>query len=206
MSETTFKEKIANFFSYVKLFAFIIGVGALGYYFYQRHQSEKAELIFTSESPEPGSTESDAAILVEKPSLLLKRVLAENLPLLWSDFNETPITLTPTFTTAKALAKSKKAELNSLQPTWKLADQICQEIESVYQERSKLAPSALTPVEVASKPGKQKGAAVAEAQAAASRQEFFRQSAMKKWKAQGPVRRKKIEAMYQQLVAAEAAS
>ena len=205
MSETTFKESLSNFFSYVKLFAFLIGAAVLGYYFYQRHQSEKVEMSLTSETSEPGSTESDGAILVEKPSLLMKRVLAENLPLLWSDINETPITLTPAFATAETLAKSRKSAVSALQPAWKLADQICLEIESIYEERNKLAPLPETSVEATAKPGKQKGAAEAEARAAASRQEFFRESAVKKWKGQGSIRRKKIEEMYRQLVAAEAA-
>ena len=202
MPKTTFKEKVANFFSCVIFFGVVIGVGAGSYYFYKRAQTKSSSGI-----SQP-SNDSEAAPIVpvtdsenDTPSLLAERAMGENLPLLWSDFGTQPVVLHPNLATIENIVQEKKGVFNAMQPAWKIADQICREIRSLQKERDQISGSPVPD----GGDLKSKSASSADKKEVASRQEFFRKSSQNRWKAKTPERKRKIEALYQQLVAAEKA-
>lgn len=203
MNDLSSKEKFANFMSYVKLFIFLIIASGGGYYYYT-HMSHEKPAVAVAESSADGTTLAPPIVVDEqKPSELMSPVMASNLPLLWNDFSATPVTLKPDFIALENAVNEQKAKLGKLQPAWQMAGQMCQQMRSICTERNAAAAS-LSKRQKPQQPSGSKKISPSQIREDAAQQEFFVRSAAQHWTATVPQRKKKIEALYRKLLAAEA--
>ncbi len=206
MNDLSAKEKFANFMSYLKLFAFLIVAGGGGYYYYT-HLSHKKPVEATAETiSNPMSDVASVPPIVvdaQKPSELMSPVMEDNLPLLWDDFSTTPVVLKPDFIALENAVNEQQAKSDKMQPAWKMAHQVCQQMRAICVERN-AAATALARLQKPDRPLSSVKISQIQIQEEARKQEFFTRSAEQHWKSSVPLRKKKIEALYRQLLSAEA--
>ena len=202
------KEKFANFLSYVVFFGFVIGVSLVGFYVW-KHRPIKTTVTEKAEPGSPDELQPDVVTEVvispgQTPSSVLNPLMAKSLPKLWAPLDENPIELNAGFALLEEAVAREKGRPGNLQPAWLVTGQLCAQIRSVVAERNAAAAALFAePAAVIQKTSVTPRSKAEEKELAAKR-EFFKGSAQARWTSGVPAHKKKIEAVYRQLLAAEA--
>ena len=177
------------------LVAYLAMIGALSYHCYQFSLAD-------APGPRPLRTRLESEKVIarramearfgsKKPSELISAVMAANFPSLWEEEPETSRTLQSPYAEVIEYMKWQRSLSGPMEPFWVIAETICEEIVAVERAHNEAATgisfqSTQQPLVLSSVPN------VAD-----------KVSLQKKWQKSIPARKRKIDRIYQQLLAAE---
>lgn len=186
--------------SYVVFFGFVAAVGVGGYFVYRDFQKGGQKVNAADPTATPVE-DIQPELRSPFPSVVLKKPMEDSLPTVLGTLSSGLIEPPGTFRHAATVVQSNALEPSTMQPAWQIAARICTEITQTYQQRNQMVKNlqVARPTATPDTPGR----SAVDVRFAKEKDEFFKRSAESRWKNTAATQRKRIEGLYEQLIAAE---